>query len=358
MNRSARRAQFAVVALVTLASVVAGGRWLAWGQGQTQGTMAVTMSGDSYLNISHIGSTVHVSGAVRIQGGMSNDQYAYVTHAGALTVTCQTSGGTYESCGGSGGSGDAVNVFHQSTIRHVSSLTHVGGGIMVRDPLCPTCNAGVTHAGALRTTLTNTAGTAVTVTTTSLDVNCTGGCASPTIAQTWTYVVPSAAVGANKVYLDLFNATGSGKVIKILGIFPLVDTDTAVVGALGIETVATRTSTVGTGGTTCVTSSATINVAGGSVYPNDTNNTALPAQITCRHLPTGGGTVAAWLRSVWVMGEETATSLAYQAQGQINMAEALGGQPITIRENQGLKMLQGAVAATGNIAFRIVFTVE
>ena len=54
-----------------------------------------------------------------------NHSTALVSHAGALNVTCMTAGGTTESCGGTGGSGDAVNVFHESTVRHVSSVTHV-----------------------------------------------------------------------------------------------------------------------------------------------------------------------------------------------------------------------------------------
>lgn len=77
--------------------------------------------------IRHISSASHVVGAVRLMGSTPNDQLVVVTHSGALTITCQTAAGVAESCAGGGGAGDAVNVFHQSTVRHISSVTHVTG---------------------------------------------------------------------------------------------------------------------------------------------------------------------------------------------------------------------------------------
>ena len=77
------------------------------------------------VNAGHVSSVTHVAGSVRLMSGTPNNQLAIVTHFGALAVTCYTAGGATETCGGTGGSGDAVNVFHQSTIRHVSSVTHV-----------------------------------------------------------------------------------------------------------------------------------------------------------------------------------------------------------------------------------------
>ena len=75
--------------------------------------------------VSHVSSVLHMAGSVRIMGSTPNNQLAMVTHSGALTVTCQTAAGVAESCAGAGGASDAVNVFHQSTVRHISSLTHV-----------------------------------------------------------------------------------------------------------------------------------------------------------------------------------------------------------------------------------------
>ena len=64
--------------------------------------------------IAHVASVVHV----QVSGVGSPTQ--------SLSVRCVNTGATaFESCGGGSGSGDAVNVFHQSTIRHISSVTHI-----------------------------------------------------------------------------------------------------------------------------------------------------------------------------------------------------------------------------------------
>src|SRR3990167_3598161 len=175
---------------------------------------------------------------------------------------------------------------------------------------------------------------------------------------TYYYAVPAAAVGANKLYLDLFNATGSGKIIDVRGIWIIPKSDVALVGALGIRVDLHRTSAVGTGGTAAAYKSATPDVAGGNIWPLDTNNANLPAQITARHLPTGGGTLAGGIFPPHSLGEGTATSQAYMSQYQNIMPVLAWGQKFTVRENQGILLKQGAVAATGNIHFLVAFTLE
>lgn len=177
---------------------------------------------------------------------------------------------------------------------------------------------------------------------------------------TYTYIVPSTAVGASKLFLDLFNGVGSGKVIRVLSVRPIIDTDVAVVGVVGIRITLFRTSAVGTGGTAAAYKSATLDVAGGTISPQDTNNAALPAQITARHLPTAGATIAEWLRGMYAMGEEVMNSWAYAFQGQFNMLDLDDpiAQLLTLREGQGILIKQGAIASAGNIRFRVTFTVE
>ena len=169
---------------------------------------------------------------------------------------------------------------------------------------------------------------------------------------------PAAAVGIGKLYLDLFNASGSGKIIDVRGIWAVPKTDVAVAGALGIRLDLYRISAVGTGGTAAAYKSATPDVAGGNINPYDTANAALPAQITARHLPTGGATIAQWLFPTYSLGEETATSQAYMSQYQNLIPVLHVGQKLTLREGEGILIKQGAVAATGNISFLVVFTVE
>ena len=100
------------------------------------------------------GLTDHITSVTHIQVSGSG------TPGSSLSVRCVNTGGTaFADCGGSGG-GDTVNVFHQSTVRHISSVTHVAGQVILQ----------------------NVAGVAVTVTGTALDVNCTGCAAASVVA--------------------------------------------------------------------------------------------------------------------------------------------------------------------------------
>ena len=174
----------------------------------------------------------------------------------------------------------------------------------------------------------------------------------------YVYATPTVAVGASKLYFDLFNATGSGKVIDVRGIWIIPATDVALTGALGVRYDLYRTSAVGTGGTAAPYKSATPDVAGGNINPFDTNNAALPAQITARWLPTGGATIAEWLFATYAPGEESATSQAHMTQYQNIIPVLTVGQKLTIRENSGILVKQGTVAATGNTKFLVAFTAE
>jgi hypothetical protein len=165
-------------------------------------------------------------------------------------------------------------------------------------------------------------------------------------------IIPSQAVGANKVYCDLFNATGSGKIIRITSIFVYADNDTAVTGTLGVEVALSRTTAVGTGGTAAVNDGTTLTAA--TITRMDTTDPVVPTQITARLAPAGGATAGAYLGSRWVFTEETNAASA--------LAGILGadlirndGSKLIIRENEGLRVLQGTVASVGNVAIEINF---
>lgn len=193
---------------------------------------------------------------------------------------------------------------------------------------------------------------------TALNVTCVSGCSSAAEVATYTWTTPDVVAGSNKLFLDIFNASGSAKVIKVRGIYPIMKTDVAVVGVLGLRFDLFRTSAVGTGGTPAVYQSATRDVAGGSIVPLDFNNPSLPAQITARHLPAGGATAAAWLRRGTCFVEET-NAATYWCNGSFNFLTAdAGGQPLVLREGQGLLIQQGSIATLNNIAFTVVFSVE
>jgi len=167
-------------------------------------------------------------------------------------------------------------------------------------------------------------------------------------------ICPSQAVGANKVFVDLFNATGSGVSLRVLSAFCYVDNDTAVTGTLGVEVSLTRTTAVGTGGTAATADSTSLTAI--TLAKMDTANAALSASITARSAPTGGATAGALVGQRWVFTEETNASSG--------IAGVLGaefvrneGADLIVRENTGLRFVQGAVASVGNLAFEITFEV-
>jgi hypothetical protein len=164
---------------------------------------------------------------------------------------------------------------------------------------------------------------------------------------TYSWWVPPATVGASKLYADLFNATGSGKVLEVRGLWAIPKTDVAVTGVVGVEVGLYRTSAVGTGGT-----AATYNGGGTSavhvITPWDTVNDALPAQVTARALPTGGATIAALYWAAYRFTEETNVASYW---GDNLVPGDSWSQRLTLREGQGLLIKQGSVAGVGSLGF-------
>lgn len=165
-------------------------------------------------------------------------------------------------------------------------------------------------------------------------------------------IVPSQAVGANKVYCDLFNGSGSGVKVRITSVFAYADNDTAVTGTLGVEIALTRTTAVGTGGTAATNDSTSLTAP--TIARMDTADSVVPAQITARSAPAGGATAGAYLGSRWVFTEETNAGSALAGMLGADLIRN-DGSKLIIRENEGLRVLQGAVASVGNIALEINF---
>lgn len=175
---------------------------------------------------------------------------------------------------------------------------------------------------------------------------------------TYFYCTPPIAVGANKLLCDIFNATGSGKVMDVRGVWIIPKLDAAVTGALSVRIDTYRTSAVGTGGTAGSVDSATPDVAGGNFTKFDESNTAIPAQITARVAPTGGATISRWLFPTNSSPEETNTAMGYMTQFQNLIPMFTYGQKLVVRENTGLLFKQGAVASVGSVSILIAFTLE
>lgn len=175
---------------------------------------------------------------------------------------------------------------------------------------------------------------------------------------TYFYCSPPIVVGANKALVDIFNATGSGKVMDIRGVWLVPKLDVAVVGVVAVRVDLFRTSAVGTGGIAASIDSATVDVGGGNFTKFDENNAAIPAQITARVAPTGGGTQSRWLFLTNSAPEEGNSAMGYILQFQNLIPTFLYGQKLVVRENTGVLFRQGAVASVGSVSILVAFTLE
>jgi hypothetical protein len=174
---------------------------------------------------------------------------------------------------------------------------------------------------------------------------------------TYFYCTLPIAAGANKLMFDLFNATGSASVLDIRGLWAIVKTDVGVTGSVSPRFDLFRTSAVGTGGTAASVDASTADPAGGNFTRFDENNAPKPSQITARVAPTGGATSSRWLFPVFCNPEETnPASVLMQWQNWIPMFSY--GQKLVVRENTGIKVVQGSVASTNSYAFLVAFTLE
>lgn len=151
---------------------------------------------------------------------------------------------------------------------------------------------------------------------------------------------------ARTTLIDLFNATGSGDILRVVGCY-VIPAQTAVTG-VGQTYEVIRTTAVGTGGTVL------------TPRPFDTASPALPAQVTARLKPTGGATgtnVTLFLNGA---SEETfpyaamASTLNHIPQTQ----ELAAMKGLVLRENEGLKIDQTTNSNVGNVNVVLVFTVE
>lgn len=149
---------------------------------------------------------------------------------------------------------------------------------------------------------------------------------------------------ARTTLIDLFNASGSGLIVHVQGIY-VVPALTAVTG-VGQTYEVIRTSAVGTGGSSITPVAA------------DSANTSLPAQITARTKPTGGATTATTL--LYLNGSSEETSPYAAMASQLNHIPCAGHytQPLILRADEGLKLDQTTNSSVGNVNIVFVFTVE
>lgn len=138
----------------------------------------------------------------------------------------------------------------------------------------------------------------------------------------WSGVI---AAAANKVYWHLFNAAGSGKIVKVRKLF--IQPSLAV-NALAAQTWrVAQTSAVGTTGNTGIT-----------IRKHDSVSPAVPAQITAAHSYTAGGTEAFTYFEIPVSVEETLPAVGIVPWFNVLPVDGERVQDYVLNEGQGLAL--------------------
>jgi len=150
---------------------------------------------------------------------------------------------------------------------------------------------------------------------------------------------------ARTTHFDLFNASGSGVVLEIHGVF-ILPSLVAVTG-VGLTWELILTSAVGTGGTTLTPRKL------------DSTNTNLPAQVTSRSKPTGGATTNYILSYMSTSSEETSPYAGMASiLNHLTFAASPDVQTLTLNAGEGIKIDQTTSSAVGTTNIRVVFSVK
>lgn len=161
-----------------------------------------------------------------------------------------------------------------------------------------------------------------------------------------TYSVWSGAItaAANKIYLHLFNASGSGKIVKLRKVF--IQPSQAV-NALAAQTWRfSKTNAVGTTGNTGLT-----------IRAHDTNNAAVPAQVTAAHSATAGATTNFDYFELPLSTEETLPAVGITPYWNLLPVDGDYVQDYVLREGEGFKVTN---VTGGSYAWTVlaVFSIE
>jgi hypothetical protein len=131
------------------------------------------------------------------------------------------------------------------------------------------------------------------------------------------------AASANLPYWHLFNATGSGKVLKVRKIF--IQPSQAVNALVAQTWRVAKTSAVGTTGNTSIT-----------INKHDSSDAALPAQVTCARSYSAGGTQTFTYFELPISVEETLPSVGLVPYFNILPTDGEAVTDFVVREGEGL----------------------
>lgn len=155
--------------------------------------------------------------------------------------------------------------------------------------------------------------------------------------------VINSAFAAGKNHLGLFNAVGSGRVLRVYRIVAFPHFTAAVVG-LATTLYVMRTTTAGTG-------------AAVAFRRLDLTDPLPPAQVTALHTFTAQPTVTAnsEMAGVALTQEETAgqsNKMVFEASWDQNLG------PIVLREGQGIVLQQSALVGAGALSAFVYLSID
>jgi hypothetical protein len=167
-----------------------------------------------------------------------------------------------------------------------------------------------------------------------------------TAQETWFAYANAVVPAGNKHHLAIFNATGTGKVVKVRKLFA-VNLQTAAVTGVVCRFDVMRITALSAG--TAITPA-----------PADTQNTALPGGITCK---TAGTATEGPLLFPWVTTNEEESAVAALSKSVFQQAvnilmEGNEIMELTLREGEGMTVKQITASTVGSFGWIAVFTVE
>lgn len=164
--------------------------------------------------------------------------------------------------------------------------------------------------------------------------------------DTWVAYADAVSFTANKHHITLFNASGSGKTVKVRKLFAVNLQTAAVTGVVCRFDI--KRATAASAGTTITPVSF------------DTTNAALPSGVTVRTngTVTEGSLLFPWLTTT---DEETAVPALSKSTFQQMTNILIEGneiQELTLREGEGMTVKQITSTTVGSYGWILVFTVE
>ena len=163
--------------------------------------------------------------------------------------------------------------------------------------------------------------------------------------------VPKQAVGASKIYFDLFNTTGSGFQLYLETLIPVISGAVAITGSVAVDVFLNRTTAIGVAGTDATFEGTSLTAC--TITDQDGSGNIV-GRVSARLTPSSGATGGAILSWRSVFSEET-NGATYMPMKDMVRNGVPGAPPVVISPGTGISVIQGSVASAGNLGFDASF---